>query len=1141
MEKNEDNIQRIPRYPLNGRSNYLIDKFYIIGYNQTTIKKYLFSDDEAIKKILLENKNNKENSNDSDLQKFTIEENPILLNEFSSDYEKESMDIDTIIEMILPKKINLYFSEKKNKKGENINNENDMSNNDTSFNEDFFIFEETENINYKKELKSKSYNVIISSNPQAGNNSKKSINGLAYVFYKKLKKEKNYLNKMYSFYIPIIFCTISEYPFYNSFYLLSQKISYLFSTNNNKIPLEIILYNIIKLTPSPLNADIYLSLNSLLNFCLKEENQKEIKEINEIPEEDDLDLIANNKSDKQNDNKNIMLFNSVVTKKEKSEKINISNTNNININNKRKHYEKLKISDYNLIKSHKNLFMKAKSKEVKDDMKEMRFTDIRKLSEKNNLEFEFSKQIKFDFLTGYPLIQYNLAKVLMQTLSPTDVIIIFFYTFLEKDVLFFSKDLEFLSLTINSYLNLNFPLNDEKYYFNNVSVSFDNYVNQNSTFVGSTFTTVIGINDSYNQKYQNSNMNKLKEHLAVDLDNGKIYKVEDKNNKDKSKKNKELFSFIKHICKNKETKSENTILFKEIDYLNTILHGIYSLMNEEEKSQYYNIYKLNSFIAFNDTIKKINIQIQDSFYRLINNISQYFYQNLSIKSEGDDIKLKKNKNNTNIKTAKEEEMNVIFYEDYKDGGVYTKEELLFLDELRETMKFESFVYGFVQTYNPIDLYKIPLTFTEEFISFISRKSIILNKRINFYSLIDELYEVKKRQEINVDLKEILSEFCDNYKIYFNRIIDENEEKKGMNKIKLKIFEEEIIKYRGYELDNNIYMKYLHILSDLNKKEENIFFKYFKNVENNIPKMISVTDIESVIENFAIDTNILSPNDLCCVNIIILFTLSLRYIKSLVECQSFLGTLFQKFIVFRKYFSMIMSMVYSLYEESIKKKDYLRAKDYFYLYYLCINSLRNFKLIPNENLMKIIQKFNKINIDSLNDKNKENIIDDKNNEIVNDSSNNNNKIKLYGIDLPEERITINNLYPIYNFTANGSLSEIELINKINNVNNKSKVINSNPNEFIEPRIRFNNGIHPHESILYSQRIMLSDLVEQYKDFIIDMDEKKLKSKINLDACLNVLLFLRNSKEFEDLGDVVETVEKIFYIFLNQIEIRNNKDK
>ena len=71
------------------------------------------------------------------------------------------------------------------------------------------------------------------------------------------------------------------------------------------------------------------------------------------------------------------------------------------------------------------------------------------------------------------------------------------YTFLEKDVLFFSKDIEFLSLTINSYLNLNFPLNDEKYYFINACVSYDNYINSNSTFVGSTFTTIIGINDQY--------------------------------------------------------------------------------------------------------------------------------------------------------------------------------------------------------------------------------------------------------------------------------------------------------------------------------------------------------------------------------------------------------------------------------------------------------------------------------------------------------------------------------------------------------------------------------------------------------------------------------------------------------------------
>ena len=34
--------QKILRYPLNGRSSYLIDKFYIFGYDYMTLKKYLY-------------------------------------------------------------------------------------------------------------------------------------------------------------------------------------------------------------------------------------------------------------------------------------------------------------------------------------------------------------------------------------------------------------------------------------------------------------------------------------------------------------------------------------------------------------------------------------------------------------------------------------------------------------------------------------------------------------------------------------------------------------------------------------------------------------------------------------------------------------------------------------------------------------------------------------------------------------------------------------------------------------------------------------------------------------------------------------------------------------------------------------------
>ena len=47
----------------------------------------------------------------------------------------------------------------------------------------------------------------------------------------------------------------------------------------------------------------------------------------------------------------------------------------------------------------------------------------------NSNDYELLKKIKFEYLRGYPVIQYNLAKVLLQTLSPIDVIDIFLYTF----------------------------------------------------------------------------------------------------------------------------------------------------------------------------------------------------------------------------------------------------------------------------------------------------------------------------------------------------------------------------------------------------------------------------------------------------------------------------------------------------------------------------------------------------------------------------------------------------------------------------------------------------------------------------------------------------------------------------------------
>jgi hypothetical protein len=92
----------IKLYPFNGRSTFLIDKFYIIGYDYLTLHKLLI---ENTPKYIQDNK-------DKELKephKLNIDEEPNILNEFTSDYKKAGLPNETILKMIYPKNINFYY------------------------------------------------------------------------------------------------------------------------------------------------------------------------------------------------------------------------------------------------------------------------------------------------------------------------------------------------------------------------------------------------------------------------------------------------------------------------------------------------------------------------------------------------------------------------------------------------------------------------------------------------------------------------------------------------------------------------------------------------------------------------------------------------------------------------------------------------------------------------------------------------------------------------------------------------------------------------------------------------------------------------------------------------------------------------
>jgi len=1066
----------IKLYPFNGRSTFLIDKFYIIGYDYLTLHKLLI---EKTPKYIQDNK-------DKELKephKLKIDEEPNILNEFTSDYKKAGLPNETILKMIYPKNLNFYFFSE-----ENTNALRRTGKEFTHLKEEYRKIEFTKEIN---PTHPKSYLVVFSSNPQSKNNSKKSINGLAYTFYSKFTETKILDKKKYIYYIPYTFCIISEYPFFNSFYKLMKYIKKFYSQEVLYIPIEILIYNIVTFSPSPLNCDVKLDLRS---------------------------------SFENGEYKNV-----------------VSNAAQIN----KRHYKNVEsfTSSQNLINVKKNI-NSAEFDMIKNSSKSGSQKNIKKFK---SLYIKAKKKddyiIKFNFLSGYPLIQYNLYKVLFYTLIPEKVITIFLYTFLEKDVLFFSKDIEYLTFTLNAYLNLNYPLNDEKYYFIGAPISFNDFVNGNSEFGIKNYTSIIGINDQYRSDYKNNNF-KIADHLAIDLDKGEIYEINDENNSKVNYSNKKIIDLIRKICRNsEEEKIKKTILYQAIKKLNSRLSKVSKIIDLNEKRNITKIY----FIEYTDNdIAFYNKEIQEAFYEFINNICIYFYENLSIKASQDEMR-NRNENNKNNKNKKDQEsiMNVIFNKNYGDKSEsgYIEEEILFLDELSETMKFQSFVFGFLQYYNPIDLYKIPLTFTEEFLSILSRKR---EKRENmeFFNLFDSFYSTGKREEKELNFNIVNFNYFKYYKSIFDREIADKEKIKYFNQqnnlVKC-ISEESLLTecdtirtsliYQTYELDDSILLKYMHITNNLNKIE--YLGQFFESIfiEENSLMQINTNEIETKIENYCISKKVLTNNDICCANIILLFTLSLKSLRNNMDCSTFLSILFQDFTVFRKYYGILLRMIYKLYQDAFSKKIYSKCKNSNLCYYPCINSIRKQFLVPNEDLLKIINQFNKMNIENMEypeDKQKEKqLIDEKSKDF-----------KLYGEQLKEEEINEENLYIFHNFTPDKFIKEKDIVKLFNDENN-----NNNYDIIIEgyslmPKIRFNNGIHKIESLIYSQKLLLDYLIMEYNNYIVNLDEKKLKTKVILDACLNIFIFMRNSEEFEEKDEIKEAVKNIFYIFMNQLYILNS---
>ena len=86
------------------------------------------------------------------------------------------------------------------------------------------------------------------------------------------------------------------------------------------------------------------------------------------------------------------------------------------------------------------------------------------------------------------------------------------------------------------------------------------------------------------------------------------------------------------------------------------------------------------------------------------------------------------------------------------------------------------------------------------------------------------------------------------------------------------------------------------------------------------KEINIREYEIVIKDFCIINDYFSEEDLLFINIILLFSLSLKYFLENFSYNINLIALQHKLTIFRKYISTLLQILYKLYIQPLREKN-----------------------------------------------------------------------------------------------------------------------------------------------------------------------------------------------------------------------------
>jgi len=544
-------------------------------------------------------------------------------------------------------------------------------------------------------------------------------------------------------------------------------------------------------------------------------------------------------------------------------------------------------------------------------------------------------------LSGFIYLDFDLSQIF--DLLPLNLVIeIFILTFIEQNIIFYSTNLEILNMVMFIMYALNYPCNDGRYFWYICSFSSKNLTDENKLLTPLE-NFMIGVNDSYREDI---NTSEIGFHYFVDIDNKKIglkgYDTQNRDENDPEMNNlNDLKTFIENILKDKDKIIEKSFLKPFILRLKLYLDLLLK-RNPDYTSSPKNKYV--NFFNSSKEILKLNKQIQQIFYDFYLNILALFYHDYTISNSLD-----------NISKNEQEEVDKYLYHMIGSNDAeqiqYIKEESIFFKYFRDSRKYSIYFENFIQSKKSLDLYKIAILYSDEFINIklMNLDNNLWNK-ISLFKIMDSLY-FSNQETINVTLNNIFADYLDNLKKYFKHFF--SQERINSNKAQLVVLNKKIIN------------KYIYLLKiHYNNNELKEIFPYLRIKEENPIAFIDRREILNSIQKEFSKNGIIDASNYLIYSLVYIFSISLT-LHSFESLNSYLDRLINiipklKLNLFiRQIVYILIKTLYKYYLIHNQKNIYpdlgvSSIKMYYFKIIDCV--LKKYNIIPDEEMLKIFNIF-----------------------------------------------------------------------------------------------------------------------------------------------------------------------------------------